>query len=313
MDKYIGDIILAERHDTRNRDTDAHSDAQFLRYNQYAQDRLYALITLSHNWVFEETILVAPVIGQDAYEINDNLAFGTRITNVEFSVSNDGRYYPLEVTPNRYRTLSDNGRPLFYRRRHGKVVVEPTPSSTAGMFRITYERSLDNLALRAGRVNGTPSGANIDLTHSSFGAPSAENEALLVEDAYICICDSYGEPLLYNGVVSSYDSGTDVLTLAASVSTYLLDGVSMAEVADGYLTIGKYTTTHSKLPNEAEAFLVEYVNRKLHNVDSSDQFEATDKLLREITEAIVASFKFPDKARKRFPIEDFQMLIPEYD
>jgi hypothetical protein len=313
MDKYIGDIILAERHDTRNRDTDAHSDEQFLRYNQYAQDRIYALITLSHNWVFEETILITPVVGEDTYEINDNLAFGTRITNVEYSLNGTDRFYPLEVTPNRYRTLATAGRPIYYRRRHGKIVVEPTPDNTNGVFRVTYERSLDTLALRAGRVNGTPSGTTIDLTHSTYGAPTTENEALLVEDAYICISDSYGNPLLYNGVISSYNAGTDVITLAANVSSYLTEGTVLADLADGYLTIGKYTTTHSKLPNEAEAFLVEYVNRKLHNVDSSEQFEAANVLLREVTEAIVASFKFPDKARKRFPIEDSQMLIPEYD
>jgi hypothetical protein len=313
MDKYIGDIILAERHDTRNRDVDAHSDEQFLRYNQYAQDRIYALITLSYNWVFEETALITPVANQDAYDIDDNLAFGTRITNVEYSANGVDRYYPLEVTPDRYRTLATTGRPKYYRRRHGQFVVEPTPDSTAGMFRATYERSLDALALRAGRVNGTPSGATIDLTHSVYGSPTAANEALFVGDTYICISDPYGVPLLYNGVISSYDSATDVITLAADVSTYLTEGTVLADLANGYLTIGKYTTTHSKLPNEAEAFLVEYVNRKLHNVDSSEQFEAANLLLREVTEAIVASFKFPDKARKRFPIDDFSMLIPEYD
>lgn len=313
MDKYIGAIITAERHDTRNRDTEAHSDANFLRYNQYAQDRLYGLITLSYNWAFEETIEAAPVANEAEYVINDNLAFGTRITNVEYSPNNDGKYSPIQITPNRYRTLVNSGKPLYYRRRHGRIVIEPTPTTTQGMFRFTYERALDTLALRVGRVNGAPSGTTIDLTHSTYGSPTAADEALFVADTYVCISDADGVPMLYNGKISSYNEATDVITLTANVSDYLVGSYTLADLANGYMTLGKYTTTHSKLPNEAEAFFVEWVNRSLHAIDSSTQFDTSDKMLKELKDTIVASFKFPDKARKSFPIEDFAMLLPGYD
>lgn len=313
MDKYIGDIITEQREDTRNTDLESIPESRLLRYNQYAQDRLYGLVTLSFNWAFETSTLINLEAGKEEYTVNDNLAFGMRISNVEYSPQANDKFYPIPITPDRYTQLITSGRPRFYKRRHGSILIEPIPDTTQGVLRITYERALDKLALRAGRINGTPSGATINLNHSSYGSPTTENEALFIPDTYICISDAYGEPLLYNAVIQSYNSGTDVLTLTSNVENFLVSNKTLADLANGYLTLGKYTTTHSKLPNEAENFFIEWVNRKLHNVDDSDQFDETDMLLQEIANTIVASFKFPDKARKRFPIYDFDLLIPEYE
>lgn len=309
MDKYIGSIITNQRTDTRNSDADAIPDSDFLRFNQYAQDRLFGLITLSYNWVFEEVIEIDIVAGQNTYEINDNLAFGTRITNVEYSHSGLAKdYRPLQVTADRYVSDDSSSRPYCYRRRHGKIVVEGTPSQSVGKLRATYERALDRLALRAGQINGTPSGTTIDLT-TSGNLPTAENEALFTAGEYICVSAANGEPLLYNAVISSYDAPTDVLTFVANVDTYLVPGKTLSNLANQFITIGKYTSTHSKLTNEAEGYFIEYVNRKVHNIDSSDQFAETDKILKEIKDMVVASYKMPDKARKQFPISSKDIWI----
>jgi hypothetical protein len=53
----------------------------------------------------------------------------------------------------------------------------------------------------------------------------------------------------------------------------------------------------------------EWVNRKLHNIESSDQFEMTNLLLKEIKDTIVASYKRPDKDRKSFPIHDWKIML----
>lgn len=313
MQKYIGDIITQQRHDTRNTDVEAHSSDVLLNYNQYAQNRLYGSISLQYNYAFEESQDVNITANEDTYTVNDNVAFGSRIVSVWYSPSGaESAFRPLRPTPNRPDRLSIGTRPIFYRRRGNKVIVEPTPTVTQGKLRIVYERALDQLALRRGRVNGTPSGAVIDLTHSS-GAPTTDDEALFVENSYVCISDPFGTPLLYNGVISSYNAANDELTLKANVSTYLVSGYAPSDLADGYLTLGKYTTTHSKLPDEAEGYLIEWVNRKLHAVDSSNQFADTDQMLKEIESTIVASYRRPDKDVKLFPTHDFSLLIPEYD
>lgn len=313
MQKYIGDIITQQRHDTRNTDVEAHSNDVLLNYNQYAQNRLYGSISLLYNYAFEESQDVAIVANQSSYEVTDNLAFDSRITSVWYSPDgSEAAFRPLRPTPNRPDRLTTGPRPIFYRRRKNKILIEPTPIVAQGTLRIIYERALDRLALRRGRVNGTPSGTDIDLTHSS-GAPTTDDEALFTENTYVCISDPFGTPLLYNGVISSYNAATDVITLAANVSTYLVSGVTLADLANAYITLGKYSTTHSKLPDEAEGYFIEWVNRKLHAVDSSVQFADTDEMLKEIESTIVQSYRRPDKDVKPFPTVDFDLLITEYD
>ncbi len=137
MFRYIGDIIAEERNDTRNNDTDAISDAQILTYNQQAQDRLYGLITLSYNYAFEEVIEIAIESGENTYVVPDNLAFGSRINQVEYShTGQDKDYRDLPITPYRYQRHTGSGRPKFYRRRHNRIVVEPTPDVDSGKLRV---------------------------------------------------------------------------------------------------------------------------------------------------------------------------------
>lgn len=306
MDSYIGDIIAGQRFDTRNGDTSAISNSVIVRYNNYAQNRLYGRITNGFAWLFEETITASIVADQAEYDVNDNLAFGTRITNVEYRQDSTAKWYPLAYSEDRYRNPGHSGRPRKWWRRHGTVLIHPVPSTAQGQLRITYERALDKLALRVAQVNGTPSGTDIAVDNED-----SDLTANLAANAYVCISDAFGAPMLYNGIVSSFSSPT--LTLTANVSDYLQTGYSLSDLDNGYITVGKYSTTHSKLPNEAEGYFNEWVSRKLNNIDSSEQEIASDSGLIEIENTIVASLKIPDKARKTFPVVDHEMLLLEFD
>lgn len=314
MDKYIGELIEAQRFDTRNEDITAITDLDLLRYNQYAQDRLYGLISLDYNWVFERQILIDIEAGENSYSINDNLAFGTRITSVEYRHNPTSRYMPVPPTPDRYsdQTMTYT-RPVYYRRRHGAIILEPTPNVNTGNLRVTYERGLDRFALREARVLSVPSGSTVDLTHGTYAAPTAITEAKLVNGAFVCFTKADGTAIAYNCEIDSYNAGTNVITFVNPLVDYLVEGFIDADLVNAYMTVGRYTSTHSPLPNEAEGFFIEWVNRKLHNVDSSDQFPETDLLLKEIKDTIVAAFKRPDKDRKTFPVSDWKIMIPRYD
>jgi hypothetical protein len=119
--------------------------------------------------------------------------------------------------------------------------------------------------------------------------------------------------MLYNGLISSYTAATDVVTLAANVSTYLVTGYALADLANGYMTLGKYSTTHSKLPDTAERYINEYMNWKIFRRDSSSDSDETNMELKEIEQEIVNSFHMPDKTVKSFPIADYSLLIPSFE
>lgn len=311
MQTYVGDIIQNARYDTRNADDIPTSTnavgietKDFLRYANYAQQRLQGRISKVYPVMFEAQQEISIVAGTAAYSINDNVYLGTRIRKVEYSWSgNAADYYPLPPS-SPYNTYNSSGRPCVYHRRDGYIVLEPIPSQSTGTIRVTYERTLDRLDVRRGRINGTPSGAVIDLTHSSYGAPSTADEALFTAGTYVCVCDHYGNPLLYNGVISSYNSSTDALTLAANVSTYLPSGGTLAGLDNGYITLGKYTTTHSKLSDEAERYLTEYTTRRIFKRESSDDSVGIDAELEPIEQELINSYKIADKDVKEIPIVD---------
>lgn len=318
MQKSISAIIEAQRADSRNGDTDSIPDADFIRYNQYAQDRLVSLITLAHNWVFVKTKDINIVGGTDTYDINDNVAFGTRIIQVRYSFDGQEKNFRrLTPTPNRYDRLTTPGRPVYYRRVHGAVQIEPTPSVTEGVLRVEYERRLDTLDIKRCKISGTPSGTSIGVQDAfAGGVLSVELQtpwlsAAKTHDGYCSVSNFDGVPLLYAGrVASNTDS---LLTLAANVSTYLISPYTLADLSGMYVTAGKYSTTHSKLPDEAESYLIEYVNRRVLARDSGSDEVVIDDILKEIEAAIVLSFKMPDKEVKSIPVSDWNMMIPGYE
>ncbi len=318
MDRSLSAIIEDERADTRNGDTDSIPDRDFVKYNQYAQDRLVSLISAAHNWVFLETVDIAVTANTTLYSLNRNVLFGTRIVQVEYSYDGAERnFVRLMPTPNRYQRLVTPGRPVYYRRRNGQVEIEPPPAVTQGTLRVTYERQRDRVDIKRGKVNGTPASATITLTDPFTGGNLSTETQLLVNSAdqlfqrYVCISNLDGTRLLTNGIISSFTATT--IVLAANVSTYLETGVVLADLANMMLTIGKYSSTHSELPNECERYLTEYTNRRVMNRDSNADWDQVDAELAAIELDIVQSFKLPDKDIKHIPISDWAIMIPGYE
>lgn len=319
MDKSLSAIISAERADSRNGDTDSIADIDFVRYNQFAQDRLVSLIATQHSWVFIEKVDIPIVAGTSLYSLNRNVLFGTRLVQVEYSYNGlEANFQRLMPTPNRYQRVTGSGRPIYYRRTNGQVEVEPVPASTEGTLRVTYERQRDRVDIKRAKVSGTPSGTTINILGYLDPVPSITTETSDIltptnqkHVRHICICDPDGTRILTNGVISSYSAG--VITLAANVSTYLEAGKALVDLANNLVTSGKYSSTHSELPNECERYFIEYTNRRVMTRDSSVDWNEVDTALKEIELDIVNSFKIPDKDVKPFPISDSTMLIPGYE
>lgn len=319
MQAYIGDILDGIRRDTQNADDVPSSTnlvgietKDFLRYANYAQQRLQAKITRVSHEVFETTIEISLVAGTAAYSINDNVFIGTRIRNVRYSRTGNSTDYQRLPPLNPYETTSASGAPTSYYRRNGQIILQPVPSESVGTLEVTYERTLDRLDIRRAQVNGTPSGTTVDLTHGTFGAPSTDDEALFVANAYFSIVDAFGTVMLRNALIASYSAGTDAITTAADVDTYLVGAYTLANLADGYLVLGKWSTTHSALDDNCERYITTYVSKKIFSRELSDKQIDEDQELKDILGDILDSFAMPDKDVKPAPILDYTWFSMGY-
>jgi hypothetical protein len=288
-------LITAVRNLSRNAanpdGTFSITDDEILQYLNDGQDRLQNLLSAEKNIakIFCTESVLSAVAGQEAYTIPDRVLMNKQIEFVEYSATGAvADYVRVEKLNFFNRDTNQSTYPWGYIKRGGQLLIQPTFTTAQGSIRVTYERELDDLDAVRGRVNGTPAGLVIDLTHST-GAPTAANEALFVNGTYVCVSSVSGSVLLYNGLISSYDAPTDAITLAANVSTYLVTGVALADLADGYLTVGKYTTTFSKLPDNCERYLIHYAAAELFHRDSSNDYNKELGLLGEIEKDIIKS------------------------
>lgn len=314
MQTYIGDILTNARRDSRNADDIPSSTnlvgiqtEDFLRYANWAQQRLQGRISKVYPYVFEAQKEISMVANQASYSITDNVYLNTRIRKVEYSRSgNSTDYYPL--TPNNpYYTYNGTGVPSRYHRRDGYIIVEPTPNSSAGTIRVTYERALDRLDIRRGVVTAVTL-SSTQLTALTIDTASDDTTALAAPiSKYLCINDANGNVKMYNVPFTSYASGTGIFTLSA----FTFASGESAAIGD-YVTLGRYTTTHSKLCEDAERYLTEYVNRRIFKRDSSSDAADVDTELNDIEQELITSYKIADKDIKEVPIADYSWFNVTY-
>ena len=257
-----------------------------LQYLNDAQDRMQNLISAQKNVakIFVTERIISLVANQAEYTVPDRVLLNKQIEYVEFSATGATTdYVRLEKLNYFNRDTYPTTYPHGYFKRGNQILLQPTPQAAQGTLRISYERDLDDLDVTRARINGTPVLTVIDLTHAT-GAPTAENEALFINGNYVCICDSVGNVMLRNGLISSYNAALDELTLAANVSTYLMGAYTLANLANGFLTVGVYTNTFSYLPDSCERYLVHYLAAQLFRKDSSNDYDNALSLVADIEE-----------------------------
>ena len=302
MDSYIDDILTGADHDSRNDNFAGIPKSDALRFANYAQYYLFGKITRKYPYSFIHRTAALPIVAnQEDYVINDNIYLGTRIVKVEFSTDGVSNWIKLHPSNPWADYRLQTGFPAFYYRENGSVRIEPIQASASGYLRITYERALDKLDIREAQINGAPSGATITLSTIVDSTRFATN-------SYICVSDFNGTPLLYNGLVVGLSGST--LSLAADVSTYLIDAdTTLATLNGAYVTIGKYSTTHCQLSNDAESFISEYVTKRLYKRDVRVDDTKILAELAPLESQIVAGYEIPDKEVKDIPICDNDILV----
>lgn len=314
MDIYIGDLISNCRADTQNaNDIPSTSDfvgietSAFLRYANFAQDRLQGKITKKYPFAFMTRKEIDIVAAQELYSIPDNVSLNTKIITVEYSRTGNASDYVRLAPGNMYNRNNRPGQhPTNYTRFDGQVLLEPQPQVAGGKIRVSYVRALDRTDIRRGTVDAvTINGSNQVTALSLSTTDDDETELVKLSTQYICVSDKAGTIKAYNIPVSGYNTGTGNFTL---VGTPTLGDDETITVGD-YVTIGRYTTTHSKLPNEAERYLTEYVNRRIKKRDSSKDVQDLDMELKDIEKDIIENYSVPDLDVKSIPIIDRDIML----
>lgn len=314
MDIYVGDLISNARSDTQNADDIPTDDEQsgiptadFLRYANFAQDRLQGKITKKYPFAFQTYKEIDIVGGVSLYSIPDNVSLNTKVVKVEYSKTGLASDYRRLKPGNPYlQQYRDYPYPMFYTRLDGQILLEPSVAATAtGKIRVWYIRTLDRMELRRGVVDAVTINGSNQITALSLSTTDDDATELgKISTQYLCVNSVAGVVKCYNIPVNGYDSTTGNVTL---VGTPELDAGETVAVGD-YVTIGRYTTTHSKLANECERYLTEYVNRRVKKRDSSKDVGELDIETRDMEKDIIENYSVPDLDVKEIPIIDPDMF-----
>lgn len=250
--RYIADLITAARRLSINEDftedangnvTGGIGDDEILQYLNDAQDRLQSVISRSHppSRPFMKSVTVSAVTNQQEYEVPDRVFYGMAIDQIEYSPTGQLSDFTVMERLNLFNNDTNTSNfPRGYLRSFGKFQVVPIPSTSQGTFRVMYERTLDDVDKRRGTIaSHTDSGTQI--TALTLSTTDDDPNAINGSNKYLCVNDKDGVVTMYNIPYTSYDSSTGVVTLPAF--TYQ----SGESITDGdFVTVGKYTTTHSK-------------------------------------------------------------------
>lgn len=280
--KYIEDLIEEVRRDTRNEDIPTSGEQvgidseDFLRYANFAQEKCFAVIMAAKSTTFEVTREISLVVDQMEYTIPDNVYLGENIKNVEYSNSGLARdYYEIrEISLS--RRSDESGTISGYIRSAGGLILTPKNNVSGAKIRVTFDRAPDVLDLRRGTIDSS-STANGQLLTLRVDEALADTEAL-ERAQYVCVNDLFGNVTMYNIPITAYDSATGVITIKDDAFTYAA-GETVA--IDRYVTVGRYSTTHSKLNHLCERYIAQYMEYKIFRRDSSDDQKAAKEDMRE--------------------------------
>lgn len=313
--RYLGEYLAMVRFDTSTRNslvTSGISDDQIVNYFRDGQDRLQSKLFSRYPNVFETETTFSPVANQESYTFpTDDYALNS-IVSLEYSPSGlDRDYYFLTRNIINSRTNIPVSYPTQYIVSGTRLLIQPTPSTSSGTFRVVYTKQLPSLDIRRGMVSGTPGTSGgyyttivIAACDQSGGTSiTTPDDSNLSVAEYVSFVNRHGT-IIYPGVsVSSYNSGTHTITCEASTAATSVGTI----VAGNYVVFGAAATTHSTLPKpQGERYLVTYATWRLLLTDNSTAAAAKEKELTAYENDIVEAFSMSDRDIPYIPYtEDF--------
>lgn len=292
--RYWGLIIDDLGDQSKNRRSDVTSTSgvqnnEILRYLSSGQAYIQSQILrqVGQTNFFNSSQDISIVNGTKEYTLSGNVYYKQKVKRVRYSSSGLARdYRDLKyLVSERWTEDAEISTPSAYSVGNNTIILDSVPSSSAGSLRVVYVASLDRPEIRRGKIQSV---ANDGTNYTSIVLEDdsdldGTNIARYLGD-YLCVNSVLGVVNYYNAQISAYDAGTRTITLTNSL-------MSAGTIAAGaYITLGRYSTTHSKLPDECEHYLMEFADWKLKKGDSSsDSVEANQEMVM-LMDDIIAQF-----------------------
>ena len=278
-------LIKRARSLSQNEDFDEDygiDDEPFIIALNDAQLEVHTMIVDEDISAFVAWEEIPTVANQETYDVPEDALVENLVYSVEFSPSGNERdYYSLE--DGSYRKPNLKGHPQEYLIDGGKIYIWPIWSGSLGKLRVKFEKILDTLDKRRGKVFSLTTDSDPLKPLTIVLEEGADDQAL--ENAeVICINSRTGVVKMRNIPVASYDAEDREITVSAG---FTADSNSSAIAPGDYVTIGEDTTTHCKLKNICAPYLYNAAAYDAFRFKSSTDSEEQDGKLRRLMNAIV--------------------------
>jgi len=208
------------------------------------------------------------------------------------SVGSASSYYPLKFISNSERRVG-----YGYMLRNKNLIIAPFPGSSINLgLRVTYFRKVDDLDIRRGTISAVSSGASITITGHSA------TEAL--NDDWVSIVDIDGNVIQSEIRMGGFVNGSGVITTSTILNTDVV-----VNFASYYVVLGKYSTSHSELPDTCERYLLAYVEYQIAMRDSAIDVAVLERHLMKMEADIVELFATNQGDSMHIPITSTEYLI----
>ena len=229
----------------------------------------------SHTYVKQSLLDVTA--DTEAVTLSTDSFLGVNVLNVEYKYgSGSDDYVRLDQSSIHERDTRSSGDPLTYIQRNNQILLNPIPStSVTDGLRVTYEYQLPEVDVRRGKVSAVDDGndpTSITITDNALGTIALSDSDLV--GTYITVVDKDGVQQMTDIPVTSYNSGTGVITLGSFTSA-----ASEVVAVNDYVVIGANASTHSPFPRACEPFIVEYVKRNIYDINADPMLAASERKL----------------------------------
>lgn len=284
--RYVGLQITTARSQSDNSDyseTTGIPQNDVVEFIADGQDYLQAVISgaFPNVKIFEGEEDLTIVSGQATYALPDNVYLKNRLYYVGYSDSGLEKDLCALRKGNISERFFETGHPSIYIPRNKEIIVSPVASS--GLVRVNYERKLDRLDIRRGTIESRVL-SGTTLTEVVLASDVNLDSSTIEDYSYFCVNDKDGNVTLYNVPISSYNSSSRTLT----IDSFDI-GTSSIAVGD-FITLGKYSTTHSKLDDACERFLVAWTKWQMLKRDSSVDVQEMNGELQALEAQIIEQY-----------------------
>jgi hypothetical protein len=283
-------------------DTQGVSDEEILGYLNDAQDHLQEAISNAGLQVFYTSTTIPIVANQEFYSFPELTFTGGRVRTIEYSSSGRGEDWGFLSRRNAQNrdSYACDGPWGYIPLADGFYLVNPVRHDR-GFLRICYEEQLFDMDKRRGEVSSAviiedPITLISELQSVSLIDNTTIHPDSLESNDYFCVCDKDGTVKVFAAPITSYAAGTRTILTSKTVTEPVLLG--------DFVTVGKYTSTHSGLPRVCERYLLAYSQVAAQDRDSMQIPVTQNQRLVDIEKSILDTFADRDQDVKPYPMID---------